>query len=221
MTTFWEIAAHLVGLFCLFVILVIFHFGFESRTCPLIVPVPVHCFFITLSNPKLYSWLVFIWLMDLMQFLVIVIQFLCSVIPVSIKNRAWSDATECLSWVYTVYLCPSYTKYWTYQNEISIDIVWTFFSIYFFKCDSCFINWKYTIITIMILSFCTDRSGQTVQTQIGLLLEEQSDQGLHCLLFHLHHYDTITLRFGLFVWILGKLHVQQKFLTSQNLGPLL
>ena len=29
-------------------------------------------------------------------------------------------------------------------------------------------------------------SGQTVQTQIRLLLKEQSDQGLHCLLFHLH-----------------------------------
>ena len=38
----------------------------------------------------------------------------------------------------------------------------------------------------MILSFRTDRSEQTVQTQIRLLLEEQSDQGLHCLLFHLH-----------------------------------
>ena len=38
----------------------------------------------------------------------------------------------------------------------------------------------------MIISFRTDRSGQTVQTQIRLLLEEQSDQGLHCLLFHLH-----------------------------------
>ena len=29
--------------------------------------------------------------------------------------------------------------------------------------------------------FQTDRSGQTVQTQIRLLLEEQSDQDLHCL----------------------------------------
>ena len=38
----------------------------------------------------------------------------------------------------------------------------------------------------MILSFRTDRSGQTVQTQIRLLLEEQSDQGFHCLLFHRH-----------------------------------
>ena len=40
-------------------------------------------------------------------------------------------------------------------------------------------------------SFWTDRSGQIVQSQIKLLLEEQSDQGLHCLLFHLHHFDKI------------------------------
>ena len=39
----------------------------------------------------------------------------------------------------------------------------------------------------MTPSFRTDRSEQTVQTQIRLLLEEQSDHGLHCLLFHLHH----------------------------------
>ena len=43
----------------------------------------------------------------------------------------------------------------------------------------------------MILNFRTDRSGQTVQTQIRLLLEEQSDQGLHCLQFHLHFFDEI------------------------------
>ena len=45
--------------------------------------------------------------------------------------------------------------------------------------------------TVMTLSFQTDRFGQIVQTQIRLLLEEQSDQGLHCLLFHLHHFDKI------------------------------
>ena len=45
--------------------------------------------------------------------------------------------------------------------------------------------------TVMILNFRTDRSGQTVQTQIRLLLEEQSDQGLHCLQFHLHLFDEI------------------------------
>ena len=33
----------------------------------------------------------------------------------------------------------------------------------------------------MILNFWTDRSGQTVQ----------SDQGLHCLLFHLHHLKVL------------------------------
>ena len=33
--------------------------------------------------------------------------------------------------------------------------------------------------------------GQTVQTQIRLLLEEQSDQGLHCLPIGLHRFDTL------------------------------
>ena len=47
------------------------------------------------------------------------------------------------------------------------------------------------ISTIMILSFRTDRSGQTVKTQIRLLIEEQSDQSLHCLLFYLHLFDKI------------------------------
>ena len=54
--------------------------------------------------------------------------------------------------------------------------------------------------TVMVISFQTDRCGQTVQTQIRLLLEEeQSDQGLHCLQFHLHLFDENTLRFGFFV----------------------
>ena len=50
---------------------------------------------------------------------------------------------------------------------------------------TCFIH------TVMIQSFLTDRSGQPVQTQIRLLLEEQSDQGIHCLLLHLHLFDEI------------------------------
>ena len=41
--------------------------------------------------------------------------------------------------------------------------------------------------TLIFLSFQTDRSGQTVQTEIRLLLEEQSDQGLHCLQFQMHY----------------------------------
>ena len=43
----------------------------------------------------------------------------------------------------------------------------------------------------MILSFRTDMPGQTVQSQIRLLLEEQSDQGLHCLPFRLHRLDSL------------------------------
>ena len=47
-----------------------------------------------------------------------------------------------------------------------------------------------TVNIVLFLSFRTDGSGQTVQTQIRLLLEEQSDQGLPCLLFRLHLLDT-------------------------------
>ena len=44
--------------------------------------------------------------------------------------------------------------------------------------------------TVIFLSFRTDRSVQTVQTQIRLLLE-QSDQGLHCLPFCLHRLHSL------------------------------
>ena len=50
--------------------------------------------------------------------------------------------------------------------------------------------------TVMILNFRTDRSGQIMQTHIRLLLEEQSDQGLHCLLFHRHVFDIIPSCFA-------------------------
>ena len=45
------------------------------------------------------------------------------------------------------------------------------------------------VIYHKIVSIGTDRSEQTVQTQIRLLLREQSDQGLQCLPFHLLHLD--------------------------------
>ena len=44
------------------------------------------------------------------------------------------------------------------------------------------------LLTVMILTFRTDRSGQTVQTQI---LEEQSDQCLHYLPFRLLCLDSL------------------------------
>ena len=43
----------------------------------------------------------------------------------------------------------------------------------------------------IFLSFWTDRSWQTVQTQIRLLQEEQSDQGLLCLQFPLYLLDAL------------------------------
>ena len=42
--------------------------------------------------------------------------------------------------------------------------------------------------------FLTDTPERTVQTQIRLLLEEQSDLGLHCLPFHLHFWGHFAIR---------------------------
>ena len=42
--------------------------------------------------------------------------------------------------------------------------------------------------TVQILCIGTDRSQQTVQTKIRLLLKKQSDQGLRCLPFHQHFW---------------------------------
>ena len=46
---------------------------------------------------------------------------------------------------------------------------------------------------VKFLSIGTHRSVQSVQTQIRLLLKEQSDQGLHCLPSHLHLLDIVEL----------------------------
>ena len=47
------------------------------------------------------------------------------------------------------------------------------------------------LITVQILYIGTDRSQQTVQTKIRLLLKKQSDQGLRCLPFHQHLLDAL------------------------------
>ena len=49
----------------------------------------------------------------------------------------------------------------------------------------------FEVIAIIILYFLANRSWKTLQTQISLFLEEQSDQGLHSLLFHLHLFGEI------------------------------
>ena len=51
--------------------------------------------------------------------------------------------------------------------------------------------------TVMIVRFWKDRSVQTVQSQIRLLLLEQSDQGLHCLAYHLYLYGKSPFRMHL------------------------
>ena len=45
--------------------------------------------------------------------------------------------------------------------------------------------------TVIILSFQTDRPGQSVQTPDQTAPKEQSDQGLHCLQFPLHPLDAL------------------------------
>ena len=45
--------------------------------------------------------------------------------------------------------------------------------------------------TVQILCIRTDRSEQTVQTKIRLLLKKLSDQGLRCLPFHQHLLDAL------------------------------
>ena len=71
--------------------------------------------------------------------------------------------------------------------------------------------------TVMILSFRTDRSRQTVQTQIRLLLGAVwSGSSLFAIPFA--SFGQNILWFGLFVWILGSL--QQSFLVCENLGTL-
>ena len=47
-------------------------------------------------------------------------------------------------------------------------------------------------ITVQILCIGTDRSQQTVQTKIRLLLKKQSDQGLRCLPVHQHPLDALV-----------------------------
>ena len=47
------------------------------------------------------------------------------------------------------------------------------------------------LTTVQILCIGTDRSQQTVQTKIRLLLKKQSDQGLRCLPFHQHLLDAL------------------------------
>ena len=71
------------------------------------------------------------------------------------------------------------------------------------------------LITVQILCIGTDRSQQTVQTMIRLLLKKQSDQGLRCLPFHQHLFDCINAMLHQTFLLLGQLW--QLFEVSQIL----
>ena len=67
--------------------------------------------------------------------------------------------------------------------------------------------------TIQTLCIGTDRSQQTVQTKIRLLLKKQSDQGLLCLPFHQHLLDALMQCYIKLFLFLGQLY--QLFEVSQ------
>ena len=71
------------------------------------------------------------------------------------------------------------------------------------------------VVTIQILCIGTDRSQQTVQTKIRLLLRKQSDQGLRCLPFQQHLLDAIMQCYIKLFLFLGQLW--QLFEVSQIL----
>ena len=59
--------------------------------------------------------------------------------------------------------------------------------------------------TVQILCIGTDRSQQTVQTKIRLLLKKQSDQGLCCLPFHQHLLDALMQCYIKLFYFFGQL----------------
>ena len=69
------------------------------------------------------------------------------------------------------------------------------------------------LFTIQTLCIGTDRSQQTVQTKIRLLLKKQSDQGLLCLPFHQHLLDALMQCYIKLFLFLGQLY--QLFEVSQ------
>ena len=72
------------------------------------------------------------------------------------------------------------------KNNIVLNLIEKLVSpIFIYGCEV----WEY--YTVKTLCIGTDRSQQTVQTKIRLLLKKQSDQGLRCLPFHQHLLDAL------------------------------
>ena len=74
------------------------------------------------------------------------------------------------------------------------SVPWKIFVIFFSQVIFKMIEFKVHVenmYTVQILCLGTDRSQQTVQTKIRLLLKKQSDQGLRCLPVHQHLLDAL------------------------------
>ena len=95
-----------------------------------------------------------------------------------------------------LYVCQQKLVHLSSENSITCTLIFNIFYFVFLRWSQwmpttlCFYE-ELKKITVMILSFWTDMPGQTVQTQIRLLLEEQKVQGLHCLPFRLHRLDSL------------------------------
>ena len=71
---------------------------------------------------------------------------------------------------------PDQTVDICFKGPFAISVVMLKYFIVRYCCNR--------FITVKILCIGTDRSQQTVQTKIRLLLQKQSDQGLRCLPLH-------------------------------------
>ena len=93
---------------------------------------------------------------------------------------------------YSKKINSQYHKDWFIPNYWYLKVIFQSQKIYF----EISIVWDNRILnvnksTVQILCIGTDRSQQTVQTKIRLLLKKQSDQGLCCLPFHQHLLDAL------------------------------
>ena len=109
-----------------------------------------------------------------------------------------------------------------FMNVVCCSRDWRFKGLVFFRMDcmmfccihECLIS-MHKRLTVQILYIGTDRSQQTVQTKIRLLLKKQSDQGLHCLPFHQQLLECINAMLHQTFLVLGELW--QLFEVSQIL----
>ena len=72
-----------------------------------------------------------------------------------------------------------------------ITILFTFQLAFVFIHRLIYFSFRLVEFTVKILCIGTDRSLQTVQTKIRLLLKKQSDQGLRCLPLHQIFLDAL------------------------------